>query len=79
MVGYDLVLELAAPAMQMWSFESGYPPFINFLTWFIMAEIYHCLFVALKTKVDNPLAAKIFWVQIAFFVCISLFHIFFMP
>lgn len=79
MVGYDLVLEVAAPAMQMWSFQSGYPPFINFLTWFIMAVIYHSLFVALKIKADNPLAGKIFWVQISFFMCISLFHIFFMP
>lgn len=76
MVGYDVVLELAAPPMQMWHFESFYPPLDNFIVWFVAATVYHALIVRFGVETDNRPAQALFWTQIAFFTIISTFSIF---
>lgn len=73
MICYDLVLEWVAPYMTMWSFESGYPPFQNFLVWLIAALFYHTGFEALKIKSDNPPARFLLGLQILFFVLIGIY------
>lgn len=77
MIGYDLILELAAPPMQMWHFETFYPPVQNFLTWFIAALFYHSLLVVFKVSVDNKSAGVLFWIQMLFFAIISIFSLLF--
>lgn len=71
MILYDFILEWVAPYMKMWHFESGYPPFQNFLVWFIAALFYHTGFEALKIKSDNQPARFLFGLQILFFVLIG--------
>lgn len=75
MIGYDVVLEWIAPFMQMWHFDSGYPPLRNFIVWFLAALLYHCGFEVLKIRSDNPPARILFGLQILFFLLIGLFSI----
>lgn len=77
MVFYDLILEWVAPYMAMWQFESGYPPFQNFLVWFAVAIFYHTGFEVLKIKSDNPPARFLFGLQILFFVLIGTYSVIF--
>lgn len=71
MIFYDLVLEWVAPCMTMWHFDSGYPPFQNFLVWFAAALFYQAGFEVLKIKSDNAPAQFLFGLQILFFVLIG--------
>lgn len=77
MVGYDLVMELAAPPMNMWHFDSFYPPLDNFIMWFVVSCLFHTLFVIFKIDTDNISARALFWIQILFFTVISLYSIVF--
>jgi len=73
MVTYDIVVEMVAPGMGMWEFDQGYPPAKNFVMWFVMATVFHILFVAFKIKPVGKPAIALFFAQIAFFLVISLF------
>lgn len=75
MLGYDIILELAAPSMQMWHFNSSYPPLDNFIVWFLAAIFYHTLMVVFKISTKNKSAAALFWIQIVFFALISTFSL----
>lgn len=77
MIGYDLILELAAPPMQMWHFKMFYPPVENFVTWFVAALFYHTLLVSFNISVDNKSAGALFWIQMLFFAIISIFSLLF--
>lgn len=77
MVGYDSVIELAAPPMQMWHFDRFYPPVENFAVWFVASLVFHTLLVAFKVDVDNRPARILFGVQMLFFGLIALLSIFF--
>ncbi|MCC8197271.1 MAG: carotenoid biosynthesis protein [Tannerellaceae bacterium] len=79
MVLYDLAMEAAAPYMQMWHFNTGYPPAGNFLAWFMMALVYHTGFEILKIPTGNPPARALFTIQSIFFICISLYSLLFIP
>lgn len=78
MLAYDAVLEWVAPYMQMWHFESGYPPTRNFLSWFVLAAVYTAGFAALKTDTGNRPAASLFFIQAAFFVLIGIYSTIFL-
>lgn len=75
MVGYDLVMELAAPPMNMWHFDSFYPPMANFIMWFVVSCLFHTLFVIFKIDTDNTPARSLFWIQMLFFAVIGLYSI----
>lgn len=77
MIGYDLILELAAPPMQMWHFKTFYPPVENFVTWFVAALFYHTLLVSFKISADNKSAGALFGIQMLFFAIISIFSLLF--
>lgn len=77
MVAYDMVMELAAPPMNMWHFDSFYPPVENFVMWFVVSSLFHTLFVIFKIDTDNAPARVLFWIQILFFMVISLYSIVF--
>lgn len=72
MIAYDVVLEWAAPEMDMWRFEAGYAPLRNFVVWFAAALFYHTGFEALGIRSDNRPARILFGVQALFFVLIGL-------
>ncbi len=72
MVTYDFIAEAAAPVMNMWRFTDGYPPFKNFIMWFVIALFYHSLFHVLKLKSGERAAVALFVIQILFFLAISL-------
>jgi len=78
MVFYDLVLELVAPVMLMWHFNTFYPPLLNFASWFVAAAIFHTVFVYAKIRFDNRPARKLFWIQMGFFALISLYRLIFL-
>lgn len=77
MIFYDLILEWVAPYMAMWHFQLGYPPFQNFLVWFLAALLYHTGFEVLKIKSDNLPARFLFGIQILFFVLIGIYSVIF--
>lgn len=73
MVVYDLVLEWAAPYMNMWSFSGGYPPFRNFAMWAAAALFYHAGMELLRVKGGNTAARYLFIVQFVFLFLVALF------
>jgi len=73
MILYDLLLEWVAPYMQMWHFDSSYPPLQNFVTWFIAACIFHSGFEILHIHTDNKPARILFIIQAGFFVFIGVY------
>lgn len=75
MVVYDMVMELAAPPMNMWHFDLFYPPMENFIMWFVVSCLFHALFVIFKIDTDNSPARALFWIQILFFIVIDLYSI----
>lgn len=77
MVAYDVVLEWVAPVMQMWRFETGYPPVRNFVVWFVTSLLFHTLYEYLPVGSPTPLAGKVLKIQIIFFVCIGLYNVIF--
>lgn len=72
MVLYDVIMEWVAPVMQMWHFETSYPPFQNFLAWFSAALVLHTGFELLKIRTCNLPARALFVIQMLFFVLVGL-------
>jgi bisanhydrobacterioruberin hydratase len=66
MLAYDLVLEQVAPAMDMWHWQQGEVPLRNYLTWFIMAVLFHSAARLLHLKIRNRLAPVILGCQFLF-------------
>jgi putative membrane protein len=68
MVLYDLVMEQVAPRMDMWVFEDGFAPLRNYVSWFILALIFHSSLRLAGIRITNRLAPLIFYCQVAFFI-----------
>lgn len=73
MVGYDLVMEQAAPSLDMWSWNGGTIPLQNYLAWFGFAFLFHLLIRKSKVSFTNALAAPVFIIQFVFFVILVAF------
>lgn len=71
MVFYDVILEFAAPLMAMWRFDIGYPPIDNFIMWFVLGLIFQSVLEIFKINTDNKTARVLFFVQMIFFLLIS--------
>lgn len=74
MVLYDLIMEQVAPSMDMWTFEGGAAPVRNYISWFLLAMLFHFIFRKLDIKITNRIAPLIFLCQGGLFI--SLFIIF---
>ncbi len=72
MVLYDIVIEYVAPQIAMWKFEGGYPPFQNFLGWFVLSLIFHSLISFFKMRITNPVARILYFSQLLFFIILTL-------
>lgn len=73
MVAYDIVIEFAAPVMDLWHFDTSYPPFQNFLAWFVLSIIFISGFEILKIKTNGKTAKSFYIVQIVFLGIIAIF------
>lgn len=72
MVVYDLVLEVAAPYLGMWEFNSGTVPVRNYVAWFLLSVIFHSIIRYSGIRVSNRIAAMIVIVQFIFFAVLSI-------
>ena len=77
MVIYDVVLEQAAPLMNMWKFESVCPPIRNYLMWLILALLFQSVIELFNLNTDNKPARALFIIQIFFFLIVVAYSLFF--
>lgn len=68
MLIYDLILEQIAPKLDMWSWKNDTIPVQNYISWFVIALIFHSIFRLAGIKTKNPLSTVILGIQFAFFV-----------
>ncbi|MDX9726755.1 MAG: carotenoid biosynthesis protein [Bacteroidales bacterium] len=68
MLAYDLILEQAAPVMQMWSFEDNVIPWRNYASWFLLSIIFHSLLRLSGVRTKNRIAPFVLYVQAFFFI-----------
>lgn len=73
MLIYDLILEQAAPFMDMWSFSDLEVPLKNYIVWFLLAFFFHTLFTLFKIDTTNKMASKIFIMQLVFFAVLTVY------
>lgn len=76
MVIYDLVLEQAAPQLNMWSWAGEKIPLQNYISWYLLALLFHWLLQKTKIEFSNQLAAPIFFIQFLFFVVLTSYFLF---
>ncbi|HAX96467.1 MAG TPA: hypothetical protein DCY35_08110 [Prolixibacteraceae bacterium] len=72
MVFYDLILEQVAGEMGMWSWTDGFIPLKNYITWFILAVVFHWMLKYYAVPTINKVAPAIFTIQFMFFLMIFL-------
>ncbi len=74
MVLYDIFLESAAPVMHMWRFRDNLPPFNNYMAWFLLSVLFHCMLKLFRVESDNRPARALFFIQLLFLFAITLFN-----
>ncbi|HAN79291.1 MAG TPA: hypothetical protein DCQ31_16745 [Bacteroidales bacterium] len=67
MVLYDILLEMLAPALDMWNFSSTQVPIKNYISWFIISLFLHSILRISGISLRNKLAFTVFVVQFLFF------------
>jgi len=70
MVVYDIVLEKAAPLMDMWLFFENNPPLNNYVMWFLLALFFNTVVQAFKVYTSNSAARWLFFIQFVFLIAI---------
>ncbi len=77
MVLYDIVLEIAAPLMDMWVFHKNEPPINNYVVWFLLALFFNWTMQKFKINTRNRHARWLFFSQLGFFIIIVVHHLIF--
>lgn len=72
MLGYDLLLEQAAPKMDMWQWQDGTIPVRNYIAWYITGCVFTAILRLFRVEVKNPLALILFVCQAVFFTLLSI-------
>ncbi|HHT03238.1 MAG TPA: carotenoid biosynthesis protein [Bacteroidales bacterium] len=72
MISYDIIMERAAPKMDMWSWANDIIPLQNFLMWGGLAILFHSIRYILKIEIKNKMATPIFIAQVLLFIFIIL-------
>ncbi|MEA4967787.1 MAG: carotenoid biosynthesis protein [Bacteroidaceae bacterium] len=72
MIIYDIIMERAAPKMEMWSWEDNIIPFQNFIMWGFLAVFFHSIRYFSKIEIKNKMAIPIYLAQIILFLFIIL-------
>jgi putative membrane protein len=73
MLAYDFILEMVAPAMDMWSWDHASIPLKNYIAWYLLGLAFTGLLKAFKIRTQNPLALVLFVCQFAFFIFLAVF------
>ncbi|WP_299256919.1 carotenoid biosynthesis protein [uncultured Aquimarina sp.] len=76
MVIYDILLEKAAPLMDMWMFSKNDPPINNYVVWFLLALIFNWVIQRFRVNTNNESARWLFFVQFVFFTILVIFNIY---
>ena len=77
MVVYDLILEQAAPLLGMWSWAEEKIPVQNYISWYLLAFLFHLLLQKTKISFSNKLAAPVFIIQFLFFGVLVVYFLIF--
>lgn len=73
MLAYDLLLERAAPLMQLWHWKGGHIPVDNYISWFVLALFFQGLLRYSRTDTRNAMALPLLLLQAAMYICVILF------
>lgn len=73
MVIFDVVLEPVAMKTGMWNWAYNTIPFQNYAMWFFVSVIVIGVFELQNVITVKPVAARLFWVQLFFFLVLNLF------
>ncbi len=74
MVLYDILLEKAAPLMDMWVFSKNEPPLNNYIVWFLLALLFNWVIQIFKINTNNRPARWLFFVQFVFFIILVILN-----
>ena len=72
MLIYDIVLEQIASKLDMWYWKDNEIPLQNYVSWFILALLFHSLIRLIGVKIKNKFALIILLCQSMFFVLLIL-------
>ncbi|MCK9162942.1 MAG: carotenoid biosynthesis protein [Bacteroidales bacterium] len=72
MLGYDIIMERAAPNMEMWSWANDIIPIQNYIIWIGLALLFHTIRYILRIEINNKMAKPIFLAQIVLFIFVIL-------
>lgn len=73
MLAYDLLLEQAAPRMQLWYWEKGNIPFNNYIAWFVLALFFQWLIRRNRIVTQNNMALPLLLLQIVLYISVILY------
>lgn len=71
MTAFDFIMEPVAVKLDMWYWKFDQIPFINYLTWFVVAFLIHLIFRKTNFLKYNALATFILVAMILFFVALN--------
>ena len=74
MLVYDLILEITAPVLDLWTWGDGTVPLQNYLAWFVIGFLFQAILVSFRIKLRNPLALAILLSQFLFFAALAIFN-----
>ncbi len=72
MVVYDLVLEHAAPPMDMWHWQGDNIPFQNYVAWWVCGVVFQTVLHGARVDTRNPVAAHLLALQFLFLSIVAL-------
>ena len=76
MVGLDYLIEPVAISLDFWHWQSDKIPTQNYQAWFLISFILIYFFLNAKFSKVNSLALLLLFLQLLFFISISIFHYF---
>jgi bisanhydrobacterioruberin hydratase len=77
MVTYDFVLEPSAIALDMWTWAGEGIPLQNYVSWYLFSFLFILLLGISRVNTRNVLALPVYLVQVAFFIILDLWFLFF--
>lgn len=72
MLLYDIILEQIAPTLGMWHWEGSMIPARNYVSWFIIALIFHAFYRGMKIN-HSQIAPVLLICQLSFFLALIFF------
>lgn len=68
MVIIDFFMEHSAPTFDFWAFEGNIAPLQNYITWFLIALLFHGILRLLKIKGNHLFSLHVYLAQLLFFM-----------